>query len=269
MALSTLAGFRAARKHQIRLVDDTPNAAVAGLQTSFKQPPRSLDRTVGPTYAVPDGFVPVSGSPGYPTLPTVGGGNSLYLIGANYWPTLNTQTRFECFDCLFVSGEHSTNGTVDVTFSSPPTSWQSRVSSYHDLEIWIEVQGAALVGSTAVIVDYQDADNVARSTPSFLIPNLNIGMAYQLPLQAGTKGCQGLTGIHISGGSSATAKINVRLMRPLIGWAHYFEAANVLQSQASIFDALCQVPLDAALFMYARSSTSGRAVELSLDFAEG
>lgn len=279
MAITTLAGLRSARKHRLVHLQNTPTGATQGLQCGFKEALASPDQNgVGPALAVLDGMVPVSNSPGYLNLPVPAGSNKLYLSRVEYTSQLTTQHRFEMFDCLFVSGEHSTNGTVTNTYTSPPTSWQSRVPNYDNLEIWIEVcigtagvAGPDLTGSTAIVVDYKDADGVTQATPSFLIPNLDAGMAYQLPLQAGTKGVSELLGYNSSGGTSATAKINVRLMNPLAGQSYPAlpQATSGAMPMDFLQTGLVEVHPDAALFFYAASSTSARSYEILLELAEG
>jgi len=271
--------LRAARKHRLSHCTATPTGALQGLQFVWKETNYSVDQNgSGPTLAVLNGQVPVAGDTGYMYLPTPAGSNKLYLSRAEFTNQLTTQHRWELFDCLFVSGEHSTNGAVTNTYVAPPTSWQSRVSSYDNLEIWIEVvvstaggAGPDLTGSTAIIVDYKDADGVTRATPSFLIPNVDAGMAYQLPLQAGTKGVSELLGYNSSGGTSATAKINVRLMNPLAWQVYpaYPQATSGAMPMDFLQTGLVEIHPSAALYFYTSSSTSARAYENLLEIAEG
>jgi hypothetical protein len=165
------------------------------------------------------GVVPTSATAGCPTIESFNGGVG-YLTDLEFSNAV--LSKLKLFDMLWKGGAYAFNAN---TSGNTPTSFASRVPDGTDFtgtEIWLE-QATAGTGNQNVNVTYiNQAGTSGRSTGTVATGVNSPGQLFRLPLQAGDKGVQGVTGVV---GSTATAgTFNILVLRPL--WTGSVEVAN-------------------------------------------
>lgn len=166
------------------------------------------------------GVVPTQATAGAPSIPSIGGAE-YKLLGIDYGNTVACRMRL--YDLLWKGGAYAFNAN---TSGNTPASYAARVpngTDFTNLEIWVE-QVTAATGNQAVNVTYiNEAGTTGRTTGATGIgaaPTVN--RMWQLPLQAGDKGVQGITGV--AGSVASAGTFNVLVLRPL--WTGRVRVAN-------------------------------------------
>lgn len=207
------------------------------------------------------GTVPTDATTGHPTISAFGGGATGYLAQVDYGSSV--ACRIKLFDLLWKGGAYAFNAS---TSGNTPTSYSSRIPGgvYGDEQIWLE-QVTAGTGVQNVNVTYiNQAGTSGRSTGTVATAANIVGRMWQLPLQAGDTGVQGVTGVV---GSTATAgTFNILVLRPL--WSGRVKIANDGDTHGPDRTLMPEVFADSALFMaIAADSTATGFPELEFVIA--
>lgn len=210
------------------------------------------------------GVVPTDATAGFPTINAFGGSATGYLSQIEYGSSV--ACRIKLFDMLWKGGAYAFNAN---TTGNTPASFSSRVpggTDFTDTQIWLE-QVTAGTGIQNVAVTYTNQDGTAgRSTGTFATAANIVGRMWQLPLQAGDTGLQGITGVV---GSVATAgTFNILVLRPL--WSGRCKIANDGEVHDLAKTGMPVVFADSSLFVaVAPDSTATGIPELELVIANG
>lgn len=163
-----------------------------------------------------NGLVPSSTDTGYPGLPTLAGGQLLYLESVDWGSTVAGRLRI--YDRLFHAGSFScaalttfTLATIPVYSARLPNTW------YGGLQIWVEINAAMAATATTIAVGYTaQGGTTGRSTgASASLSSFITGRLIRLPFQAGDYGVQQITSVVVGGATNASGTVNVFVARPL------------------------------------------------------
>jgi len=263
MAITTFDGFIGAAKQYVSMAKTVTRTGVGARWFSVFDVAGNPGAGVLAGASTTTGVVPTDATAGCPRLNAFGGGTG-YLAQVDYGSSV--AGRLKLFDLLWKGGAYAFNAS---TTGNTPTSFSSRVpggTDFKNNQIWLE-QVTAGTGIQNVAVTYINQDGVAAHTTGTIATAVNIvGSLWQLPLQAGDTGVQGITGVV---GSVATAgTFNILVMRPI--WSSKCRTAN----DGGVHDlALTGMPIvyeDSALFLaVAPDSTATGIPELELVIAYG
>ena len=268
MAITSLDGYIAAAKQQVRLAKtQTATSVAAQWHTLFDRAgnPGAGSLSIAQTT---NGVVPTDATGGCPTINAFGGGNIGYLTRVMFSNTV--AGRFYLADRLFHAGSVSATSNATTTLTSQP-SYVGRLpgSSYAGLDLWVEINAAVSNNACNVSIGYrnQAAADVTSATVS--IQNFVTGRLVQIPLNAGDTEIRRVNSIIISGSSATTGSVNVIVARPL--WvAGRVPVASGGDVHGLDRVGLVQVYEDSALWLaYAADSTSTGVPDLLLEIANG
>ena len=210
------------------------------------------------------GVVPTQATAGAPAIRSIGGAN--YAIGAIDFGS-SVACRLRLFDMLWKGGAYAFNA---ATSGNTPGSYSARVpdgTDFTNLELWVE-QVTAATGNQAVNVTYiNESGTTDRTTGATGIGAApTVGRMWQLPLQAGDKGVQGVTGV--AGSVASAGTFNVLVMRPL--WTGRVKIANDGDVHGMDKTLLTPIYADTCLFLQAiPDSTAAGVPELEITLAVG
>jgi hypothetical protein len=264
MAITTLDGIIAAAKQRVLINRSASRTAVAAQPFSVFDLAGVPGGGVLAGTSTTVGVVPTDATAGCPTINAFGGSNTGYI--SRIEGNSQVSCRIQLYDMLWKAGAYAYNVT---TSGNSPTSYSSRVpggTDYTGLELWLE-QVTAGTGVQNVNVNYNNESAVAHSTGVIACPAAMIlGRMFQIPLLAGDKGIQGVTGV---AGSVATAgTFNLLVMRPL-GEVR-IRVANDGVVQDALSTGLPIVFTDSALVMIVSADSTATSVpELVIDVING
>lgn len=265
MAITTLDGIIAAAKQRVPIKKTATRTTVANGWFSL------WDIAGGPgagTLAgssTTTGVVPDDTTAGTPLINAFGGGNTGYLQNVEFASTV--ACRLMIYDLLWKGGAYAFNAS---TTGQTPTSYSARVpggTDFTNTEIWVE-QVTTATGNQAVNVTYTNQSGTgSRSTGAVGIGAApTVGRMWQLPLQAGDTGVQGVTGV--AGTVASAGTFNVLVIRPL--WSGRVIAANFGDLHDYMRVGLPQLFATSALAVCVNAdSTSSGLPELMLTIANG
>ena len=264
MAITTLDGWIAAAKQRVVISKNQSQTAIALMPTSV------FDRTGTPgagTLAgasTTTGTVPTDATAGIPVINAFGVGNVGYIGRMEF--NSSVACRIQVYDLLWKAGNYAFNVS---TSANSPTSFSSRIpggTDYSGLELWYEQAGAGTLVQN-VAVTYTDENAASSTTGTIAAPAAMIaGRMFQLPLAAGDKGIQGVTGVVGTVASGGT--FNLLIMRPL-GEAR-IRIANDGVVQDMLSTGLPVVYADSALVMIVTpDSTATGLPEVIIDVVNG
>lgn len=267
MAITSLDGYIAAAKQQIRLQKATATSVAAQWHTLFDRSgtPGAGSLSIGNTTT---GVVPTDATGGCPTITAFGGGNVGYLTRVMYSSTV--AGRFYLADRLFHAGSVSATSNATTTLSTQP-SYVSRLpgSSYAGLDLWVEINAAVSNNACNVSIGYRNQADSDVTSATVSIQNFITGRLVQIPLNAGDTEIRRVNSVIISGTSAVTGSVNVIVARPL-----YLGARVPTASGGDVHGldrtGLVQVYEDSALWLaYAADSTATGVADLLLEIANG
>jgi hypothetical protein len=263
MAITTLDGIIAAAKQRVLLNKSGARTSVAlGWFTVFDLAGNVGAGTLAGT-STTTGTVPTDATAGCPVINAFGGSAVGYVSRIEAGNT--AACRIMLYDLLWKGGAYAFNAS---TSGNSPTSYSSRVpnSDYTGLELWYEqVTAGTLVQN--VNVNYNNEAGTAHSTGVIAAPAAMIlGRMFQIPLLAGDKGIQGVTGVAATVASAGT--FNLLVLRPL------GEVRVRLANDSVVQDALTTgmpvVYADSALFLIVNTdSTTVQNPECVVDIVNG
>lgn len=263
MAITTLDGLIGAAKQYASFSKTSSRTSVAANWFSvFDMAGNPGPGTLAGT-STTTGVVPTDATTGCPTIGAFGGGATGYLAQVDFGSSV--ACRIKLFDLLWKGGAYTFNAN---TSGNTPTSYSSRIpgGAYGDEQIWLE-QVTVGTGVQNVNVTYTNqAGTTGRSTGTIATAANIVGRMWQLPLQAGDTGVQGVTGVV---GSTATAgTFNILVLRPL--WSGRVKIANDGDVHDFTKTGMPQIFADCALFMaVAADSTATGIPELEFVIANG
>ncbi len=264
MAITTWDGYIGAAKQPISIAKTASRTAVAAQWFSvFDLAGNPGAGTLAGT-STTTGVVPTDATAGCPTINAFGGGATGYLAQLEFGSSV--ACRIKLFDLLWKGGAYTFNAN---TSGNTPTSFSSRVpggTDFTDTQIWLE-QVTAGTGVQNVNVTYINQSGTAGRTTGTVATAANIlGRMWQLPLQAGDTGVQGVTGVV---GSTATAgTFNILVTRPL--WSGRCRTANDGDVHDLAKTGMPIVYADSALYIaVAADSTATGIPELEFVIANG
>ena len=266
MAITTLDGLIAATKQRVPIKKTASRTAVANGWFSTIDLAGDPGAGVLAGASTTAGVVPTSTTAGMPLLNAFGGGANGHLINVEYSSVV--ASRIMLYDLLWKGGPYSFNATPGT---NTPGSFSARVpggTDFTNTEIWVE-QVTAATGNQAVNVTYINQSGTAgRTTGATGISAApTVGRMWQLPLQAGDTGVQGVTGV--AGTVASAGTFNVLVIRPLwlgrVLTANYSDLHDYLRvGMPRVFDTsalqICINP---------DSTATGASVELMLTIANG
>ena len=264
MAIANFDDFIASAKQQVGIVKTAARTSVAAQFFSVYDLAGSPGAGTLAGSSTTTGTVPTDATAGHPTIFPFGGSAKGYLAQVDFGCTV--ACRIKLYDLLWKGGAYAFNVS---TSGNTPTSYASRVPGtpdYENLELWLE-QVTAGTGTQGVNVTYtNEAGTTGRSTGTVATAGNIVGRMHQLPLQAGDKGIQGVTGVV---GSTATAgTFNILVMRQL--WSGRVKIANDGDIHDLAKTGMPEIFADSALMMIvAADSTSTGIPELELMIANG
>jgi hypothetical protein len=270
MAIVNLDGVIAAAKQTVALTKTAGSAVgvAARWQSLFAVAGDPGAGTLAGT-STTAGVVPDDTVAGYPSLNAFGSGNLGYLSAARFGS--NVACRVKLYDRLFVAGAYAFN--ANTTLSSPP-SYTARLPASNTngvgLEIWVELVTTG-AGVQSVNVTYNNQSGTSHTTGATANPtgaNGVVGGCFQLPLQSGDSGVEGIT--TIVGTVATVGTFNVMVLRPL-GYAR-IKIANDVDIQDMLRTGLPQVFATTALYMLVSTDAAGAATnsfDCSLDVING
>jgi hypothetical protein len=266
MAITTLDGLIAATKQRVPIKKTASRTAVANGWFS------TIDLAGDPGAGVlagantTTGVVPDDTTAGMPLLNTFGAGNNGHLINVEYSSVV--ASRIMVYDLLWKAGPYSFNapGTLQT-----PASYSARVpggTDFTNTEIWVE-QVTGATGNQAVNVTYTNqSGGTGRSTGAVGIGSApTVGRMWQLPLQSGDTGVQGVT--NVFGTVASVGTFNVLVIRPL--WLGRVPLANFSDLHDYLRVGMPRVFETSALQICINpdSTATGASVELMLTIANG
>jgi hypothetical protein len=264
MAITTLDSYIASAKQPISFGKTASRTSVAASYFSvFDVAGNPGAGTLAGT-STTTGVVPTDATAGCPTINAFGGSATGYLAHVEFGSSV--ACRIKLFDLLWKGGAYAFNAS---TTGQTPTSFSSRVpggTDFTETQIWLE-QVTAGTGVQNVAVTYTNqSGTTGRSTGTVATAANILGRMWQLPLQAGDTGVQGVTGVV---GSTATAgTFNILVMRPL--WSGRVKIANDGDCHDLTRTGMPIVYADSALFMaIAADSTATGIPELEFVIANG
>lgn len=264
MAITTWDGYIGSAKQPISMAKTASRTAVAAQWFSVYDLAGNPGAGTLAGTSTTTGVVPTDATTGHPTINAFGGGSTGYLAQVDFGSSV--ACRIKLFDLLWKGGAYAFNAN---TTGNTPTSFSSRVpggTDFGDTQIWLE-QVTAGTGVQNVNVTYTNqAGTTGRSTGTVATAANIVGRCWQLPLQAGDTGVQGITGVV---GSTATAgTFNILVLRPI--WSGRVRTANDGDVHDLAKTGMPQVYADSALFMLvAPDSTATGIPELELVIANG
>jgi hypothetical protein len=219
MAITSYAAYLAAPKQYIEFSKSNVgfnNYCKVGQFNQGQMPPAGTLAGVNTA----NGVVPDDTVTGYPSINTLGSGNTGYLTrvelmeGSTVGPDMN---NIEIFDRLFVAGAY-TFGSSTTLASQPDFSARVPDGDYKGLELWCEV-ASNFTGSPVFTIGYTNENGVSgRSTTYSVLTNYsNQSTTFQIPLQAGDQGIQSLDSFSESGATGGT--FNIMILRPLVSFS--------------------------------------------------
>lgn len=264
MTISTLDGVIGAAKQRIAMLKTASRTSVAAMGCSvFDLAGNPGAGTLAGT-STTTGVVPTDATAGCPTINAFGGGNTGYI--ARVEASNVVACRIRLYDCLWKGGAYAYNVN---TSGNSPTSFSSRIpggTDYSGLELWYE-QVTAGTGVQGVNVTYNDENAASSTTGTIAAPAAMIlGRMFQLPLAAGDKGIQGVTGV--VGSTATVGTFNILVMRPLTDVR--IRVANDSQVQDALATGMPIIFADSALMMVVTAdSTETQLPELLIDVVNG
>ena len=264
MAITTLDGYIASAKQPISFAKTASRTGVAAQWFSVFDVAGNPGAGTLAGSSTTTGTVPTDATAGCPTINAFGGSATGYLAQVEFGSSV--ACRIKLFDLLWTGGAYAFNAS---TTGQTPTSFSSRVpggTDFNDTQIWLE-QVTAGTGVQNVAVTYTNqSGTTGRSTGTVATAANILGRMWQLPLQAGDTGVQGVTGVV---GSTATAgTFNILVMRPL--WSGRVKIANDGDCHDLTRTGMPIVYADSALFMaIAADSTATGIPELEFVIANG
>ena len=193
MAITTFDGFIGSAKQYATLVKTASRTSVAAQWFSVFDVAGNPGAGVLAGTSTTTGVVPTDATAGCPTINAFGGGATGYLAQVEFGSSV--ACRLKLFDMLWKGGAYAFNAS---TTGQTPTSFSSRVpggTDFTDTQIWLE-QVTAGTGVQGVNVTYTNQSGTAgRSTGTVVTAANIVGRMWQLPLQAGDTGVQGVTGV--------------------------------------------------------------------------
>lgn len=264
MAITTLDGVIAAAKQRVQLFKSASRTSVAAMPFSVFDIAGNPGAGVLAGTSTTTGVVPTDATAGCPKINDFGGGASGYIARVEGSNTV--ACRITLFDMLWKGGAYAYNAN---TSGNTPASFASRIprgNEYTGLELWYE-QVTAGTGVQGVNVSYTNELGAAKSTGVINAPAAMIlGRMFQIPLAAGDKGLQGVTGV--VGSTATVGTFNLLVMRPLAEIR--VRAANDGIVQDALMTGMPQVFADSALVMVVTTdSTATQLPELVVDIING
>lgn len=267
MAITSLDGYIAAAKQQIRLQKNAGTSVAAQWHTLFDRggQPGAGSLSIANTTT---GVVPTDATAGCPTINAFGGGNTGYLSRVMFSSTV--AGRFYLADRLFHAGSVSATANATTSLSTQP-SYVGRLpgSSYAGLDLWVEINATVSNNACNVSIGYRNQANSDVTSATVSIQNFVTGRLVQIPLNAGDTEIKQINSIIISGTSATTGSVNVIVARPL-----YLGARVPTASGGDVHGidrvGLVQVYEDSALWLaYAADSTSTGVADCLLEVVNG
>lgn len=265
MAIINWDGFIGSAKQPISLFKSAARTTIAGFPFSVFELAGNPGAGVLAGTSTTTGVVPTDATAGCPIINAFGGGATGYLAQLEFGNTV--ACRLKLFDLLWKGGAYAFNASVS---GQTPTSFSSRVpggTDFTDTQIWVE-QVTAATGNQAVNVTYTNqSGTTGRTTGATGIGAApTVGRLWQLPLQSGDTGVQGVTGVACTVASAGT--FNVLVMRPI--WSGRVKVANDGDIHDLTKTGMPVLYADSAIYMavIADSSSSG-VPEIELVVANG
>lgn len=264
MAITTWDGYIGSAKQTFSMVKTASRTAVAANWFSvFDIAGNPGAGTLAGT-STTTGVVPTDATAGCPTINAFGGGSTGYLAQIDFGSSV--AGRIQLFDILWKAGAYAFNAS---TTGQTPTSFSSRVpggTDFTDTQIWLE-QVTAGTGVQNVNVTYTNqAGTTSRSTGTVATAANIVGRCWNLPLQAGDTGVQGVTGV--VGSTASAGTFNILVLRPL--WTGRIKIANDGDTHDLSKTGMPIVYADSALAMLiAPDSTATGIPELGLVIVNG
>jgi hypothetical protein len=264
MTITTVDGIIAAAKQRVLINRSASRTAVAAAPFSVFDLAGVPGSGVLAGTSTTTGVVPTDATAGCPTINAFGGSNTGYI--SRIEGNSQVSCRIQLYDMLWKAGAYAFNVS---TSGNSPTSYSSRVpggTDYTGLELWLEqVTAGTLVQN--VNVNYNNESGAAHSTGVIACPAaMIVGRMFQLPLLAGDKGIQGVTGV--AGSVASAGTFNLLVMRPL-GEVR-IRVANDGIVQDALSTGLPIVFTDSALVMIVSADSTATSVpELVIDVING
>lgn len=264
MAITTWDGYIGSAKQPLSFVRTASRTSVAANWFSvFDLAGNPGAGTLAGT-STTTGTVPTDATAGCPRINAFGGGATGYLAQVDFGSSV--ACRLKLFDLLWKGGAYAFNAN---TTGNTPTSYSSRVpggTDFTDTQIWLE-QVTAGTGVQNVAVTYTNqSGTTGRSTGTVATAANIVGRMWQLPLQAGDTGAQGVTGVVGSVASAGT--FNILVLRPL--WSGRVKIANDGDVHDLSKIGMPVVYADSALFLAVSADSTATGIpELELVIANG
>ncbi len=158
------------------------------------------------------GVVPTDATAGCPPINAFGAGATGRLLNVEF--AAPVPMRIALFDMLWKGGAYNFNVN---TSGNTPASYSSRVpggTDFNDCELWYEQVTAGTLVQNVNVTYINQAGTSGRTTGVTAAPAaMIVGRMFQLPLQAGDSGLQGVTGVVGTVASAGT--FNLLVMRKL------------------------------------------------------
>lgn len=263
MAITTWDGFIASAKQPLSMVKTTSRTSVAASWFSVYDVAGNPGAGTLAGSSTTTGTVPTDATAGHPTINAFGGGATGYLAQVDFGSSV--ACRIKLFDLLWKGGAYAFNAS---TSGNTPTSYASRIpgGDYGDTQIWLEQVTAGTLVQNVAVTYVNQAGTTGRSTGTVATAANIVGRCWQLPLQAGDRGVQGVTGV--VGTTASAGTFNILVLRPL--WSGRVRTANDGDTHDLSETCMPEVFADSALMMLvAADSTATGIPELELVIANG
>ena len=213
------------------------------------------------------GSVEASGTAGYPSLTTFGGGATGYLSRVAF--ASSVVGRIELWDRLF--GINVSLAALATTTLSGAGSYLGRVpggTSAVGTRLFAEFTTAAAAASTITVTYTNQAGTAARTTgASASVSGFTVNRLLELPLQAGDSGVNSIQTV-VVGGTAGAGAVNIIVLRPL--WTGRINIANGADIHGPDKTGMPVVFATSALYLTTiADSTSSGVPDLNIEIANG
>lgn len=142
----------------------------------------------------------------------------------------------------------------------------ARATGGRDVEMWVEARITQGTVSTFT-VDYINQDGVAKTTPSFTLPAINVNRTYQIPLAQGDTGVRQIVNVNVT---TASTTVGNSLAFVLIRDLLMIPVANTWAERDWLASIMCPIDNDAGLsVIYNSGASSSRLLVVALDIVSG
>ena len=264
MAITTLDGLIAAPKQRVQILKTASRTSVSSAWFSVFDLAGNPGAGVLAGTNVTTGIVPTDLTAGVPILNTFGASATGYITNVEFASAITC--RIMLFDLLWKAGPYASNTNLGA---QTPTSYASRVpgtTDFTNTELWLE-QVTAGTGNQNVAVTYTNQSGVAGRSTGTVSTAVNIlGRMWQLPLQSGDSGVQGVTSVLGTVASAGT--FNILVLRPL--WVGRVSVVNGGDIHDYLRVGMPQITAEAALgIAILPDSTSTGTMEIAITIANG